>query len=65
MVTNARGCQRSPAFHSLNEEMGTGNIRVSNPSNSEMRADGTLQLSTDDGEALTGRHPYVPIHWTQ
>jgi sialidase-1 len=55
-----RGCQGSLAFHSLNEETGRGNIIFSNPANEEIRSDGTLQLSTDDGETWTSRYRYAP-----
>lgn len=44
-----RGCQASLLFHSLNPATGKGNILFSNPSNREIRSDGTLKLSEDDG----------------
>ncbi len=48
-LVEPRGCQASLMFHSLNPRTGKGNILFSNPANGEMRSDGTLKLSEDDG----------------
>lgn len=55
-----RGCQGSLLFHSLNPVSGKGNILFSNPDNTEVRSDGTLKLSEDDGRTWTKAFRYAP-----
>jgi sialidase-1 len=54
------GVQASLLFHSTNECTGQGNILFSNPSNPEVRADGTLRLSEDNGTRWTEALRYAP-----
>jgi sialidase-1 len=54
-----RGCQASLLFHSLNAATGKGNILFSNPANGEVRSDGTLKLSEDDGRTWTKSFRYA------
>jgi len=59
-LVEPRGCQGSLLFHSLNPVTGKGNILFSNPDNAEMRSDGTLKLSEDDGRTWTKAFRYAP-----
>ena len=59
-LVEPRGCQGSLLFHSLNPVSGKGNILFSNPDNTEMRSDGTLKLSEDDGRTWTKAFRYAP-----
>lgn len=59
-LVEPRGCQGSLLFHSLNPITGKGNILFSNPDNPEMRSDGTLKLSKDDGRTWTKAFRYAP-----
>ena len=58
-LVEPRGCQASLLFHSLNPASGKGNILFSNPANAEVRADGTLKLSEDDGRTWTRSFRYA------
>jgi len=58
-LVEPRGCQASLLFHSLNPVTGKGNILFSNPANREVRADGTLKLSEDDGRTWTKAFRYA------
>ena len=58
-LVEPRGCQGSLAFHSINPQTGKGNILFSNPDNAEIRADGTLKLSEDDGRTWTKSFRYA------
>jgi len=58
-LVEPRGCQASLLFHSLNPASGKGNILFSNPANREVRADGTLKLSEDDGRTWTRAFRYA------
>ena len=58
-LVEPRGCQGSLLFHSLNARTGRGNILFSNPSNAEIRSDGTLKLSEDDGRTWTKAFRYA------
>ena len=55
-----RGWQATLLFHSMNPRMGKGNILFSNPANGELRSDGTLQLSEDDGRTWRKIMRYAP-----
>jgi sialidase-1 len=54
-LVEPRGCQGSLLYHSLNAATGKGNILFSNPANGEVRSDGTLKLSEDDGRTTWTR----------
>lgn len=54
-----RGCQASLLFHSLNPQTQKGNILFSNPANAQLRSDGTLKLSQDDGRTWTKQFRYA------
>lgn len=58
-LVEPRGCQASLLFHSLNPSTGKGNILFSNPANREVRSDGTLKLSEDDGRTWTKSFRYA------
>lgn len=58
-LVEPRGCQGSLLFHSLNPVTGKGNILFSNPANREVRADGTLKLSEDDGRTWSKGFRYA------
>jgi sialidase-1 len=58
-LVEPRGCQGSLLFHSLNLQTGKGNILFSNPANREVRSDGTLKLSEDDGRTWTKSFRYA------
>jgi len=58
-LVEPRGCQGSLLFHSRNPLTGKGNILFSNPANREVRADGTLKLSEDDGRSWTRAFRYA------
>lgn len=58
-LVEPRGCQGSLLFHSLNPMTGKGRIVFSNPANREVRADGTLKLSEDDGRTWTKSFRYA------
>jgi sialidase-1 len=58
-LVEPRGCQASLLFHSLNPTTGKGNILFSNPANAELRSDGTLKLSEDDGRTWTKSFRYA------
>jgi len=58
-LVEPRGCQGSLLFHSLNPMTSKGNILFSNPANGEVRSDGTLKLSEDDGRTWTKSFRYA------
>ena len=58
-LVEPRGCQGSLLFHSLNPLTGKGNILFSNPANGQVRSDGTLKLSEDDGRTWTRSFRYA------
>jgi sialidase-1 len=55
-----RGVQASLLFHSKNKATGKGNIIFSNPEHQEIRSNGTLKLSEDDGRTWTKKVVYAP-----
>ncbi len=55
-----RGVQASLFFHSVNKETGKRNILFSNPEHKEIRSNGTLKLSVDDGRTWSQSVRYAP-----
>jgi sialidase-1 len=58
-LVEPRGCQGSLLFHSTNPVTGKGHVLFSNPANGEVRSDGTLKLSEDDGRTWTKSYRYA------
>jgi sialidase-1 len=58
-LVEPHGCQGSLLFHSLSLQTGKGNILFSNPADRQVRSDGTLKLSEDDGRTWTKSFRYA------
>jgi sialidase-1 len=55
-----RGAQASLFYYGMNSDTGKGNILFSNPNHPEIRSNGTLRLSTDDGKTWSESVVYAP-----
>jgi Neuraminidase (sialidase) len=55
-----RGVQASLFYYGLNSKTGKGNILFSNPNHAEIRSNGTLKLSTDNGKTWSESVVYAP-----
>ncbi len=55
-----RGVQASLFYYGMNSKTGKGNILFSNPNHKEIRSNGTLRLSTDDGKTWSESVVYAP-----
>lgn len=54
------GVQASLLFYSMNDKTGKGNLFFSNPAHPELRSNGTLKLSIDDGKTWSEGIRYAP-----
>jgi len=59
-LVEPRGVQASLLFHSKNRRTGKFNILFSNPAHPELRSNGTVRLSTDDGRTWSDKKLYAP-----
>ena len=59
-LVEPRGVQASLLFHSINKTTGKANVLFSNPADTELRTNGTIYLSEDDGETWTSKFRYAP-----
>jgi len=59
-LVEPRGVQASLFYYGLNEKTGKGNVLFSNPDHPEIRSNGTLRLSTDDGQTWSESVVYAP-----